>query len=190
MDNLLYRAWNKKEKRMYPVISINIVTKSIIVDTMAISDDYKRKIPELEYKYPSEVLPLPYIGNNDINDNKIFEGDVVKWKVSIDEYIENSADCVRNDYVTGVVEWDDEECAFKITQLTEGMFIYKCFGFVSENYTKFYDEEGQARFDWNKVDVIGNRYDDSNLLKDREEEKKNEKKDDKKKDKKQRQKGD
>lgn len=166
MDNLLYRAWNKKEKRMYPVISINIVTKTITVDTIAISDDYKRKIPELEYKYPSEVLPLPYIGNNDINDNKIFEGDVVKWKVSIGEYIENSKDCVRNDYVTGVVEWNDEESAFKVIQLTEGMFIYKCFGLTSENYTKFYDEEGQARFDWDKVEVIGNRYDDPDLLKD------------------------
>lgn len=175
MDNLLYRAWNKKEKRMYPVISINIVTKNITVDTIAISDGYKCKIPELEYKYPSEVLPLQYIGNNDINENKIFEGDVVKWKVSMGDYIENNKGCIRNDYVTGVVEWSDEESAFKITQLTEGMFIYKCFGSISENYTHFYDEEGQARFDWDKVEVIGNRYDDPYLLKDKEKDEKVEK---------------
>lgn len=175
MDNLLCRAWNKKEKRMYPVMSINMVAKNVTVDTIAISDDYKRLIPDLEYKYPSEVLLLWYIGRNDVSNKKIFQGDVVKWKVSMDEYIENSTDCIRNDYVTGVVEWDDEECAFKITQLTEGMFIYKCFSFTSENYTNFYDEEGQARFDWDKVEIIGNRYDDPNLLKDREEDKKGEK---------------
>lgn len=166
MNNLLYRAWNKEEKRMYPVMSINIVTKEITVDTIAISREYKEKIPTLEYKYPKEVLPMLYIGKNDANKKKIFEGDVVKWEVPIEDYIENSNDCIRNDYITGVVEWYDEECTFKITQLTDGMFIYKCFSFTSENYTKFYDEEGQARFDWNKVEIIGNRYDDPDLLKD------------------------
>lgn len=171
MDDLLYRAWNKEEKRMYPVMSINMVTKKVTVDTIAISDDYKRLIPDLEYKYPGEVLLIQYIGKNDVNNNKIFEGDVVKWKVSMEDYIENSKDCIRNDYITGVVEWDDEECGFKVTQLTDGMNIYKSFNFVSENSTKFYDEEGQARFDWDKVEIIGNRYDDPDLLKDRRNEK-------------------
>lgn len=165
MDNLLYRAWNKEEKRMYPVMSINMVTKEVTVDTIAISDDYKRLIPYLEYKYPEEVLLMRYIGRNDVNGKKIFERDVVKWKVLMEDYIENSKNCIRNDYITGVVEWDDEECGFKITQLTDGMNIYKCFGFVSENYTKFYDEEGQQVFDWNSVEIIGNRFDDPDLLK-------------------------
>lgn len=172
MGNLLYRAWNKKEKRMYPVLSINMVTKEVTVDTIAISREYKEKIPTLEYKYPKEVLPMQHIGKNDLNKKKIFEGDVVKWKVPIEDYIENTDDCIRNDYITGVVEWDDEECGFKITQLTDGMFVFK-FLIISENYTKFYDEEDQAKFDWDKVEIIGNRYDDPDLLKDHEDDKKN-----------------
>lgn len=163
MDKLLFRAWNKKEKRMYSVICINLDKKEVVVDTIAISKEYKEKIPTLTYKYPKDVLTLQYIGTEDVNNKKIFEGDIVRWKIFEEEYsIENF---IRNDYITGVIVWNEDECCFKVEQITEGMNIFKLEDFLSENYTKFYDEEGQQAFDWNSVEIVGNRFDDPNLLK-------------------------
>lgn len=45
------------------------------------------------------------------------------------------------------------------------MNIFRYEDFISENYTKFYDEERQQMFDWNSVEIIGNKFDDPNLLK-------------------------
>lgn len=163
MDKLLYRAWNKKEKRMYPVICINLDEKEVIVDTIAIGKEYKEKIPTLTYKYPKDVLTLQYIGTEDINKKNIFEGDVVRWK-KFEEYYSLES-FIRNDYITGVVVWSEEECCFKVEQITEGMNIFKFEDFLSENNTKFYDEEGQQVFDWNSVEIIGNKFDDPDLLK-------------------------
>lgn len=163
MNELLFRAWNKKEKRMYPVICINLGKKEVIVDTIAISKGYKEKIPTLTYKYPKDVLTLQHIGTKDKNKKKIFEGDIVRWKKFEKDYsLENF---IRNDYITGVVEWSEEDCCFKVEQITEGMNIFKFEDFLSENHTKFYDEEGQQVFDWNSVEIIGNKFDDPELLK-------------------------
>ncbi len=163
MDKLLYRAWNKKENRMYTVICINLEKKEVIVDTIAISKEYKEKIPTLTYRYPRDVLILQYIGTEDVNKKKIFDGDIVRWKKFEEHY--SLETFIRNDYIIGVVVWSEEECCFKVEQITEGMNIFKIEDFLSENNTKFYDEEGQQVFDWNSVEIIGNRFDDPDLLK-------------------------
>lgn len=54
-----------------------------------------------------------------------------------------------------------------VRQLTWGMNIFKCEGFVSENYIRFYNEEGEQTFDWNKVEVIGNKFDNPDMAIDR-----------------------
>ncbi len=169
MDKLLFRAWNKRENRMYPVICINLDKKEVIVDTIAISKEYKEKIPTLKYRYPRDVLMLQYIWREDINKKKIFEGDIIRWKVSEKGYSDNF---IKNDYITGVIVRCEEECCFKIEQITEGMNIFKFEDFVSENNTKFYDEEGQQKFDWNDTEIIGNRFDDPHLLINGDEQKK------------------
>lgn len=161
MDKLSFRAWNKAEKRMYPVICINLNNQEVVVDTIAINEEYKKKIPTLTYKYPKDVITLQHIGAEDINKKKIFEGDVIRWKRFAEDYSKEIF--IRNDYITGVVEWDEDECYFKVEQMTEGMNIFKYEGFLSENYTKFYDEEGQQAFDWNRVEVIGNKFDNPEL---------------------------
>lgn len=162
MDKLLFRAWNKKENRMYTVICINLDKKEVIVDTIAISKEYKEKIPALTYKYPREVLVLQYIGKEDVNKKKIFDGDIIRWKKFEEDY--SLETFIRNDYITGLVVWNEEECCFKVEQITEGMNIFKIEDFLSENHTQFYDEEGQQAFDWNSVEIIGNMFDDTHLL--------------------------
>ncbi len=168
MDNLLYRAWNKKEKRMYPVICINLNTSEVIVDTIAISKEYKEKIPTLTYKYPSDVLLLQYIGMEDINKNKIFDGDMIRWRRIIEDY--GPENFIKNEYITGIVVWSEEVCGFIIEQFSEGMHVFKIPGetseddIISENYTKFYDEEGQQVFEWNDVEIIGHRFTIHELL--------------------------
>lgn len=148
---------------MYPVICINLITNEVTVDTIAIHEEYKKKIPTLVYRYPQDVLLLQYIGRDDANKKKIFEGDIVRWKkVEEDFSLENF---IQNDYITGVVVWSEEGCFFNIEQITEGMNIFKYEDFISENYTKFYDEEGQQAFDWNSVEIIGNRFNNPYLLK-------------------------
>lgn len=163
MDKLLYKAWHEKEKRMYPVICINLITNEVTVDTIAIGKHYKEKIPTLVYRYPKDVLLLQYIGRDDENKKKIFEGDIVRWKI-LEKYF-SPVDFIQNDYITGVVVWREEECCFSIEQITEGMNIFEYEGFKSENYTKFYDGEGQQAFDWNDVEIIGNRFNNPHLLK-------------------------
>lgn len=165
MKELLAKAWNKKEKRMYPVISINIFKKEVIVDTIAIGKEYKEKIPTLTYRYPLDVLLLHYIGAKDKNDKKVFEGDIVRWRHYEEEYSPDTF--IQNDYVTGIVEWNDRECCFTIRQITEGMFKYKYAGFLSENYTTFYDEEGQNVFNWNDIEVIGNKFENPDMAEDK-----------------------
>ncbi len=156
---IFFRAWHKKEKRMYHVISINTDTNEVVVDTIVISKEYKEKIPTLTYKYPDDVLVLQYIGTKDRNNKKIFNKDIIRWRVFEEEYSLQAF--VKNDYITGIVEWNG--CGYMAHQITEGMNIFKIEGFVSENYTRFYDEEGQQRFDWNSVEVIGNIYEDPGL---------------------------
>ena len=165
MDQLLLKAWNKKEKRLYPVICINLNTHEVVVDTIAISKDYKEKIPTLTYIYPKEVLILQYIGTDDKNKKKIFEGDIVRWKVFEEHY--SLETFIRNDYITGIVEWSEEECSFRVRQITEGMNIFKCEGFISDNYTRFYNEEDEQVFDWDSVEIIGNKFDNPDLAEDR-----------------------
>lgn len=74
---------------------------------------------------------------------------------------------IRNDYINGIVEWNEEECRFRVRQITEGMNIFKLEGFLSENYTRFYDEEDQQTFDWNDVEIIGNKSDNPDLAVDK-----------------------
>ena len=161
MDRLLFKAWNEKEKRMYPVICINLDNHEVIVDTITISKDYKEKIPTLTYRYPKEVLILQYIGTGDKNKQKIFEGDIIRWKIFEKSYSMEAFS--RNDYINGIVEWNEEECRFRVEQITEGMNIFKYEDFVSENHTRFYDEEDQQVFDWNRVEIIGNKFDNPDL---------------------------
>ena len=161
MDQLLLKAWNKKEKRIYPVISVNLDTLEVVVDTISISKEYKKKIPTLIYRYPKEVFVLQYIGTDDKNKKKIFEGDIVRWKIFEEHY--STETFIRNDYITGIIYWNKEECRFRVRQITEGMNIFKCEGFISENYTRFYDEEDQQVFDWDDVEIIGNKFDNPDL---------------------------
>lgn len=163
MDKLLFRAWNEKEKIMYPVICINLNDQEVIVDKIVIRKEYKKKILTLRYKYPKDVVLLQYIGVKDINKKKIFKGDIIRWKIF--EEIYSPEKFIKNDYITGVIEWNEEECCFMVGQITEGMNIFKCGDFISENFTEFYDEEGQQRFDWNRVEIIGNKFADPDLLK-------------------------
>lgn len=169
MDKLLFKAWNEEEKRMYPVICINLDNQEVIVDTIAISKEYKEKIPTLIYKYPKDVSVLQHIGTEDKNKKKTFEGDIVRWKKFEEDY--SPENIIKNEYITGVVVWSEEECHFEVEQITEGMNTSKFEDFISENYTKFYDEEGQQMFDWNDLEIIGNRFDNPDLLKSDDEKK-------------------
>lgn len=169
MLELLYKAWHEKEKRMYPVISINLITNEVTVDTIAIGKHYKEKIPTLVYKYPKDVLLLQYIGRDDANKKKIFDGDIVRWKKLEEDF--SLEKFIKNDYIAGVVMWSEEGCCFYIEQIIEGMNIFKYEDLISENYTKFYDEEGQQSFDWKNVEIIGDRFNDPYLLKSDEKQK-------------------
>lgn len=108
-----------------------------------------------------------FTGAYDINKKKIYEGDIVKWKIS-------DVDLVRNDVIFGLVIWNRERCCFQVEQLTDSICIYECDNFlctytsgqdfsISEYDAEFYSYDGQE-FEWKDLEVVGNKYQNADAM--------------------------
>jgi uncharacterized phage protein (TIGR01671 family) len=110
---------------------------------------------------------MEFIGAYDKNKKHIYEFDIVKWKEQLNDRFEHVK---RNDEILGLVLWSEDECGFVVEQLTEGRleddmghntFVYD---------TNFYSTDGQE-FLWEDLEVVGNMFQNPDMLLNIEEEK-------------------
>ena len=85
---------------------------------------------------------------------------MVKWRVQLGE----DESIKRNDYIFGLVVWSKNECGFIVEQLTKGKFVNTFGGNVFEYDTEFYSVNG-AEFNWEELEVVGNKYENSAIYK-------------------------
>lgn len=110
MDRFKFRIWNKNNKQ-YSTIGLGT---ALTVNN--ISEDF---------------IIQQCLGVKDKNNRLIYEGDIVLWKISDDQF------CI------GEIIWGDYSVAF-IVKLLESNHLY------------FYDYcYGEREFSWNKLEVIG-----------------------------------
>lgn len=105
---------------------------------------------------------MEFIGVHDKNNKNIYEFDIVKWKEPYNND-EGSDYIQRNDEILGLVVWNKESCGFVLKQFTKGKFASEIDNQLYEYDTVFYDTEGQA-FNWEQLEVVGNRYQNAELL--------------------------
>lgn len=79
-----YRAWHKKEKKMYDVIRIDFFYEEVDINPPHLGTTYSKKPAKFE-----DVILIQSTGLNDKNDNEVFEGDIIrtpKGKIYVVEY--------------------------------------------------------------------------------------------------------
>ncbi len=148
-----YRAWNKENKTMdydggflYDLNDFDIQNYKYLCLNIFIN------------KISEELEVMQFIGRHDTTGKEIYEADIVRWKIPLEEDV----NMIRNDYVNGLVMWDIEECKFIILQLTKGKLIYKAGDYTSDDDIEFYSYDG-AEFSWKDLEVIGNIYENPDL---------------------------
>lgn len=146
MREIKFRAWHKKEKKMYRVFGLFLEKKEI-------------SIPDWDLiTFPSfkEVELMQFIGLHDKNGKEIYSGDIVKG------YFEKKDG--RKLRMIGEVCWDFIGFSFKVVQgdkKRKGMINY--FNFIESDYTKKANDLDSPFFEDYKV--IGNKFENPELLK-------------------------
>jgi uncharacterized phage protein (TIGR01671 family) len=110
---------------------------------------------------------MEFIGKKDRNNKNIYEFDIVKWNEQFNNRFEPIE---RNDEIFGIVIWSEDECGFLVEQLTKGKCVNEMSHHTFEYDTNFYSTDGQE-FLWEDLEVVGNLYQNPELLINTEEEK-------------------
>lgn len=142
-----FRAWDTVKKEMVYNVGIFPFNSS---DIYKFEGNYFLIVGNIKNRF----IPMQFIGARDKNEKDMYESDIVKWT-----YPHISAHR-QSDEILGVAEWDNINCGFNIKQLTEGFYEYGC---GSKTRLKFYDTN--RSFDFDDLEVIGNIYQNSELLK-------------------------
>lgn len=103
---------------------------------------------------------MEFIGIRDKNNKKIYEYDIVKW-AALNDVTDSILE--KNDDIIGLVMWSNYRCGFIVEQFTKGKWTKKIDNHIFENNTEFYSENGQE-FAWGDLEVVGDRYRNSDLL--------------------------
>lgn len=139
MREIKFRAWDKKDKKMYKVAHMsNLLTVGQYVTVRKNEDGaiikIERDLEEDEYSL------MQYTGINDKNGKEIYEGDVLLYLNPF--IVKGKLDHIEN--IKNVVEWDSILAGF-------GPFCH-------------YDSDCQEYYPIDKCEVIGNIYENPELL--------------------------
>ena len=152
MKEIKFRAWNKKEKRMFDVLGISWYDE-VIFESYADAGVgwYSREITH----NISDCILMQYTGLKDKNGKEIYEGDIVKGKAPYSYYNREQIYVVK----FGRVEIEAGECENVYENIVEAMEA-EIIGFYAES--EF--EEVVSFVESADVEVIGNIYDNPELL--------------------------
>ena len=148
MREIKFRAWDKLNKEMFNVESINFQERKVYRDIVS-------------YRNFNDIELMQYTGMKDVTEKEIYEGDVVKL---IHTGIEISADRLEDlKRFVGIIKY--ENGIFKIVRTEKSLIESKYFEMeqkkVSEIfiYSKLYD-----------LEVVGNIYENPELIKEWDDE--------------------
>jgi uncharacterized phage protein (TIGR01671 family) len=165
-----YRAWDHFQKKMigieYNQENIGILPSCDKTGTTMYHSN--GNITLINISYDGYDI-MEFIGKCDKNNKYVYEFDIIKWREQFGDESDKSDDSgliIRNDYILGMVVWDKEVCGFIVEQLTKGVWINKICDCTFKYDTEFYSLEGQS-FHWEDVEIIGDKYQNADLLENR-----------------------
>lgn len=163
----IFRAWDKFRNIMtgldYDTENIGLLPSC---DSTGTSSYYSNGNITLINVSSASYDIMEFIGKKDKNQKNIYEFDIVKWKEQFNERFEYK----RNDEILGIVVWSEDGCGFIVEQLTKGKWIDEMSHHTFEYDINFYSTDGQEFF-WEDLEVVGNTYQNPELLINAEEEK-------------------
>lgn len=156
----IYRAWSKFEKIMtgvdYDKENIGLLPACDSTGSRSYFSNGNITLINVSF---NDYDIMEFIGQKDINNKRMYELDIVRWKEKFGE----SESIIRNDAILGLIVWSNEICGFVVEQLTEGKFENKIDDQIYDQDVQFYSENGEE-FLWEDLEVIGNRYQNPDLL--------------------------
>lgn len=114
MREIKFRAWDKINKDMFNVESINFQERRVYKDTVS-------------YRNFKDIDLMQYTGLKDRNNKEIYEGDIIKFK-------DCNIDGTKEFYNIGVIEREGKRDELAISQL-----IFEK-SYFTENYIDFINE--------------------------------------------------
>lgn len=112
------RAYDKINKRIVEVISYDFIND----DLQVLEVDKQTTMNNIYFLGPKEYILLPFTGKLDIDNQKIYLGDIVERtsKVEYEDYVDECVDI-------GEVIYHDGVCKFEIFCITENVSAYAYF---------------------------------------------------------------
>ncbi len=156
----IYRAWHKFRKEMtgidYDNENIGLLPACDNTGTSSYFSNGNITLINISF---IDYDIMEFIGQRDKNNKRMYELDIVQWK---EKFVESES-IIRNDTILGLIIWSNEMCGFIVEQLTEGKFENKIDDQIYDHDVEFYSEEGEE-FLWEDLEVIGNRYENQELV--------------------------
>ena len=137
MKDIKFRAWDKSDKVMANVLEVRFDNEELI--KVGYTFDGSDDIEKACLRYPSQVELMQYTGLKDKNGKEVFEGDIVQGFERTGEYSGEGF------YYKAIIQWSEERCGWEA--LTIG------------------DEESYPANDFDFDEIIGNIYENGDLLK-------------------------
>jgi len=170
MREIKFRAWDKKRKEMwYP----EDMTHGKMVDPDNCGSLIYCDIEQLALGADGTIYILDECGNfenavaigenyelmqftglKDSKGKEIYEGDIVSWK----------AEGAIGEWLVGIVKWEEDR--FIVERVNSPLWVYE--GITCRSYAikgEFYAEHRIPSFEWDELEIIGNIYENPELLK-------------------------
>lgn len=151
MKELEFRAWDDKKKEIVAEVEhLNFCIQCEIEYGCTNINDWWNVNSIHDFVKSKRFVLMQFVNQLDQNNKKIFEKDIVKWNWSQMKILDD----VEKNNIIGIVEWEEDR--YVIKQITKSSDKY--------GFDKFYFDNGQKRFKWSELLIIGNVYEKPELV--------------------------